>query len=135
MSMMRWLEGALRGPGNQSLEELGAPELRTMEELDAVLAASGPVLFFKHSTACPVSAAAYRRIAEYLQTRPAGGPPVYWLKVIESRPISNALAERSGVKHQSPQVLLLKNGAAVWHASHSAISPESITQAVTGSSG
>jgi bacillithiol system protein YtxJ len=134
MSMMRWLDGALRGAGHQSLDELGAYELCSIETLDAALAEPGPLLFFKHSTACPVSAAAYRRMAEYLTTRPAGGPPLYWVKVIESRPVSNALAERLGVKHQSPQVLLVKKGAALWHASHSAISPESITQAVASSS-
>jgi bacillithiol system protein YtxJ len=48
------------------------------------------------------------------------------VKVIESRPVSNQIAEDLGVKHESPQVILLKGGASYWNASHWAITEEHI---------
>jgi bacillithiol system protein YtxJ len=52
------------------------------------------------------------------------------VNVIEDRPVSNAIAERLQVKHESPQALLIKNGKAVWHASHWNVTEDSLAQAV-----
>ena len=77
-----------------------------------------PVFVFKHSTACPISGAAHSRVVEYDAQNAGNGPDIYLVKVIESRPVSNAIAEVLGVRHQSPQIILVKNRAAVWSASH-----------------
>lgn len=53
------------------------------------------------------------------------------MRVIEERPVSLALAERVGVKHESPQALLIKDGRALWHDSHRAITTEALVSAVT----
>jgi bacillithiol system protein YtxJ len=61
------------------------------------------------------------------------GPLVYVVKVIEARPVSNAVAERLNVQHQSPQIILVRGGAAVWSASHFNITAESMNEALTRS--
>ncbi len=110
-------------------------EITTIEQLDAALSATAerPAFFFKHSTACPVSAGALRRTNEYLARSQADGadaPPFYLIKVIESRPASNALAQKTGVQHKSPQLLLIDQGRAAWHTSHFDINAENIEKAL-----
>jgi bacillithiol system protein YtxJ len=128
MNLLYWLHGVLFGPGNRVLEDFGVKELRSIEEIEGVFSESAerPVFIFKHSTACPISAAAHRRVSQYLETRESGGAPFYLVKVIESRPVSNLIAEELGVKHQSPQLILVRAGKAVWNVSHAAISAEAI---------
>ena len=98
-------------------------EITTLEEFDAILAESElePILIFKHSTRCPVSAAANSRMAAWERAVGDEAPPVYLVKVIESRELSNEIAVHLGVAHQSPQVILVRDGFALWNASHGGI--------------
>jgi bacillithiol system protein YtxJ len=110
-------------------------EITTLEQLDDVLNATAdqPAFILKHSTACPVSFGALRRTKEYLEKSRAAEadlPPFYLIKVIESRPVSNALAQRLGVEHKSPQLILVDQGRAAWHTSHFDINGESIEKAL-----
>lgn len=89
-----------------------------------------PVLVFKHSTTCPVSARAHRAWAEFLDSPQAGLVDHAFVRVIEERPASLGLAERVGVGHQSPQALLIRDGRALWHDSHRGITVEALAQAV-----
>lgn len=73
------------------------------------------LLLFKHSTTCPISAAAYGEVHVFESVAPV---PVYMVKVIEARPLSLALAQELGVRHASPQAILVENGRAVWDTSH-----------------
>jgi len=105
--------------------------LNTLEDLENCLAQSEsePVLLFKHSTTCPVSASAHGRLTRFLQETP--GAPACWLvRVIESRPVSNEIAATLGVTHQSPQLLLVRDREAVWNASHNAIAGDAIAAAL-----
>lgn len=108
-------------------------QLRTMAELDAILAESHrrPVLILKHSTRCPVSAAAFREWQAYLASPEAQRVANAWVRVIEERPVSLALADRVGVVHQSPQALLIRGGRALWHASHGAITARTLKAVVS----
>ncbi|GAB6932612.1 bacillithiol system redox-active protein YtxJ [Calditerricola satsumensis] len=106
--------------------------IRTPDELEAFFAASAtqPALLLKHSTRCPISAAAYdafQAVARSLPDR-ARYAVVY---VVEDRPLSNAVAERTQVKHESPQVLLVKDGVVRWHASHWDITVDALERALT----
>ncbi len=83
-------------------------------------------LIFKHSTACGGSHAAAREVERFLAARP--GAPVFVVHVIEQRPLSNELAERTGIRHTSPQVILLEDGKPVWSASHFAITAEALAE-------
>lgn len=58
-----------------------------------------------------------------------------WVRVIEERPLSLALADRVAVPHESPQALLIRDGAAVWNASHRAITAQSLEQAIQAAAG
>lgn len=108
-----------------------AIELRNSADLDKALKLSNekPVLFFKHSLTCPISARAYRQFESFLEN--AGPEALYGLIIIqESRPVSNEVAERLGIQHQSPQALLVQDGRVTWDASHFDITVDSLSQAV-----
>jgi bacillithiol system protein YtxJ len=81
-----------------------------------------PVLVFKHSTACPISSIVYNRIEESSEDL-AEKFDCFLLFVRENRHASNARAAMISTKHESPQVLLLKNGACVFNESHLMIKP------------
>lgn len=107
-------------------------ELSDLAALKDVLGgtADGPAFIFKHSTVCPISANAHGRVKEYLQQAPDSAPEFFLIKVIESRPVSNAVAEDLGVEHESPQLLLVNGGEALWSTSHSDITAEAIEGAI-----
>lgn len=109
-----------------------ARQLMSLADVDAVLAASArrPVLIFKHSTACSISAGAYREWQAFLAGPSAAKVSHAWVRVREERPVSLAIAERVGVPHQSPQALLVKDGRALWHASHYGITRRALEAAV-----
>lgn len=110
-------------------------ELKTVEQWEQVLDASErkPVLVFKHSTACPISAAAWEQFQDYLSDADDENVQHVFVKVIESRPVSNQIAEDLSVVHESPQAILVSGKKAVWHDSHRAITKESLQEAVRSS--
>src|SRR5919201_24855 len=87
-----------------------------------------PVLIFKHSTQCPISAQAYEEFIDF--AKGARDLTCGTVLVIENRILSNVIADRFGVRHQSPQALLIKDGRVVWHASHWSITSESLRDAL-----
>ncbi len=121
-------------------EEVLLEEIKSVDALEQVLEEHGEsgALLFKHSTACPISLGAHREVQRYWVSvtdaeQPQGDsahPPLYLVKVIESRPVSNDIADRFGVQHQSPQMLFIRDGQSVWDASHGAIIAETIKKAV-----
>jgi bacillithiol system protein YtxJ len=104
-------------------------EITTQEEWDAALTRTTerPVVILKHSTTCPVSSNALQEYEEYLGKNPNEDVDYLLVKVIESRPVSNKIAEDTGIKHASPQILYLKDKEAVWNASHWAVTTKHIT--------
>lgn len=110
-------------------------ELTAIQDLDAASAANGanPFFLFKHSTRCSISAAAYGRVTGYLDNAGAEHVPFYLIKVIESRPVSKEIERRYRITHESPQLILVKYGQAVWSASHSSITAKAIAAAIDAS--
>jgi bacillithiol system protein YtxJ len=104
--------------------------LNSAEQLETIKNESYelPVLLFKHSTRCSISDAALSRLQRNWETSLAGKAKPYYLDLIAYRQISNAVAELFGVEHQSPQVLLIKNGQCVYHASHFDIQTDSVLE-------
>lgn len=107
-------------------------EVGTIDELDEAITASNdhPVLLFKHSTRCGISARANSRMSAYIESKGGDGPDVRMVKVVEARPVSNAVAVKLGVGHESPQIILVKDGQPVWNASHHNIRAENIDAAL-----
>jgi bacillithiol system protein YtxJ len=88
----------------------------------------GPVVVFKHSTTCPVSAGAYEEMS-------ALKVPVNIVVVQEARDVSNEIEQRTEVEHHSPQVIVLRNGKAVWSASHWKVKADAVEEAVRQAEG
>ena len=107
-------------------------ELRHNVDLEQLLERSkeDPILIFKHSTHCPVSSAAYDELLEFTAT--AGDIPCGVVLVIENRPVSNTIAAKLGVRHESPQAIVVENGRQKWHASHWAITADALEKAMRG---
>jgi bacillithiol system protein YtxJ len=103
-------------------------EITTIEEWKQALEASGdkPLLVLKHSTRCPVSSAALEEYEEYLQESPKEEIDYALVKVIESRPVSNQIAEDLSLKHESPQIILVKDQAKYWSATHWSVTKKHI---------
>jgi bacillithiol system protein YtxJ len=102
-----------------------------MEQFEDVIRASDkkPVAILKHSTRCGVS----RMVKNALRnnwTIDNDSLDLYYLDLLAFRSVSNAIAELTGVEHESPQVLLFKDGEVVFHASHHAISVDAIAAAL-----
>ena len=110
-------------------------KIESIEEFDQFLASSNeePLLLFKHSTRCPISTTALREYEAFLDHQGEAGRRHAYLDIIAFRDVSNAVAERSGVRHESPQALLFENGTARWNDSHGRITKESLLAAIAGS--
>lgn len=103
--------------------------------LDEAIASSGerPVFVYKHSTVCPVSARAAGHYHDFAEGDTSTPPPLFTqVMVIENRDLSNEIESRLGIRHESPQLLLLRDGKVAWHASHFSISEDSIKSALEG---
>lgn len=100
-------------------------ELNDEHQLQAIRVQSNeqPVVIFKHSTRCGISSMAKNRLER--STRPEN-VVFYYLDLLRHRPISNKIAELFHVHHESPQILLIRNGECVYDESHNAISMEDI---------
>lgn len=98
-------------------------EIQSIEEWNTALEGSStrPLVVFKHSTTCPVSANAYDEFNKFLNNNENADADFVLVKVIESRPVSNQIAEDVAVKHESPQIILVKNKEKYWSATHWAI--------------
>lgn len=108
-------------------------ELLDLDELNEVWETSRkkPVLLFKQSTTCPVSAEAFRQFNSFLETDHSD-IKAYFVKVRESRAVSDEIAEELKVEHQSPQIFIVKDREQIWNTSHGKITVENIKEALKG---
>lgn len=101
-------------------------EITSIEQWQQVLATSNeqPIVVLKHSTTCPISAAAYSEFTA------VDFEHAYLVKVIESRDVSNEIAANLDVQHASPQAIVIKDGKASWQATHHAVTAKAIEEAI-----
>jgi len=107
-----------------------ATPLETLEGLDEVLVRSAerPQLLFKHSLYCGLSGLAYDELQTHL-ARPEPGVD-YWLITVQTgRAVSDAVEARLGIRHESPQAILVRDGRPVWNASHRRVNARSLAEA------
>lgn len=100
-------------------------EISGVADIESIITASyhKPQVIFKHSTRCSISSVVKQR----LERAPEKGTiDFYYLDLIQYRDISNLIAERFSIYHESPQILLVKNGECIFDESHNAIHPEDI---------
>lgn len=89
-----------------------------------------PVLLFKHSTTCSISATALNRLERNWNESEMEGIQPFYLDLLAHRTTSNAIAEHYEISHESPQVLIIKKGECVYHESHMGIDYKSIVEVV-----
>ncbi|UUC45052.1 bacillithiol system redox-active protein YtxJ [Flavobacterium cerinum] len=84
-----------------------------------------PAVIFKHSTRCSISRMALKQFDREFDLDD-DQMDLYFLDLLEYRPLSNEIAERFGVQHESPQLLVIKEGKVVYHTSHSGIQADDL---------
>jgi len=94
-------------------------ELKSIDDLQNAIQASHdtPVALFKHSTRCSVSLMAKKTVERFWDL----DIDAYYLDLLSHRDVSTAIADQLEVYHQSPQMILVKEGKAIYDASHGSI--------------
>jgi bacillithiol system protein YtxJ len=107
-------------------------DIASEEELQLMLeqSESRPILVFKHSTRCGVSSYAWQTYQRFCETNQSREVDFARVLVVEDRSISLLLADKLGVMHQSPQIILVKDGAPMWTESHYGIVETAISEAL-----
>lgn len=90
-------------------------DMHTRQDVDDALGQDTAILF-KHSTRCPISAAARGEMERFMELHPDA--PVYTVDVNDATEASQYLAEKTGIEHHSPQVILTRGGRPEYHATH-----------------
>ena len=103
-------------------------QLTDEQELENIIQSSNtqPIVIFKHSTRCSISTTAHSRLERNWKEEQTKHLKIYYLDLLSYRNISTKISETFNVKHESPQVLIIKNGECTYHASHMSISYEEI---------
>ena len=106
---------------NSNASKINWIELTDLGQLNEIMDLSHeqPVVIFKHSTRCSISRMALKQFENEFDLE--GSVTPYFLDLINHRDISNEIATRFEVYHQSPQLLLIKEGKSIYDASHSDI--------------
>ncbi len=94
-------------------------ELYSVQQLEQLLASDDKVLIFKHSTRCSISSMVLNRFERDFEQNSKIIP--VFLDLIKHREISNLIADKMNVYHQSPQVILIEKNTVLHHASHNEI--------------
>ncbi len=104
-------------------------KIDSIEQFDELLEKESKFYLLKHSLTCPISHAAYKEYEKYADEHQ--DIPTFYLAVQESRPLSNEIAEKFQIKHETPQAILFSNGKALWSASHWKITNRSLVNSRT----
>ena|SRR5688572_25640104 len=106
--------------------------LQRIDQLDELLTESGtqPLLLFKHSYSCGISAEALDELVEHLNSDRAGSVRYAMVTVQTHRDVSNAVSAKLGIRHETPQALVIREGRVVWSASHFRVTAKAVEAAV-----
>lgn len=104
------------------------PELASTQDFDAALGRD-LLIVFKHSPSCVVSWMAHAQVVGFLTAHPHA--PVYLVSVRQRRDLARYIAQRTGVQHESPQILVLRRGDLVATASHDEITSELLSSLIS----
>ena len=119
MKVMSFLKNMFGKPeASESVSKVGWRQLTDLGQLNEIINESTekPVAIFKHSTRCHISRAVLKQFENEFDLKEKITP--YFLDLLEHRDISNEIASRFGVMHQSPQIIVIKDGKSVYNASH-----------------
>lgn len=114
------------------LEVMDWKKLESLEQLAHIKKESQekPVLIFKHSSRCSISSIAWDRLKRNWKSEDSEKVSPYFLDLISYREISNTIAKEFEVYHESPQIILIKEGEAVYDTSHMGINYNDIMKRI-----
>jgi len=92
-------------------------DIKTLDEIDQI-SKTQSIIIFKHSTRCHISAQVISNIENSYDLAGNQNFVWYYLDLLQYRNISNAIATRYGIEHESPQALVIRNGQCVYNTSH-----------------
>lgn len=101
----------------------------SLHSIADITASAGTTILYKHSPTCSLCSWS---IGEVQQFAAQQGVDVHLIDVFAQRPLAQAIESHFGVRHESPQVLILEDGAVRWHASHRALTVERLQKALDG---
>ncbi|MGX7666201.1 bacillithiol system redox-active protein YtxJ [Flavobacterium pedocola] len=124
MSFFKSLFGESEDRNSQS--KMNWEPLTELHQLEEIVKQSleKPILIFKHSTRCSISRMALKQFENAFDFQDSITP--YFLDLLEYRPVSNEIASLFEVVHQSPQLIVIKDGKAVYDVSHDGIDAEDL---------
>lgn len=102
-------------------------DMHSTQDVDDALGQDTAILF-KHSTRCPISAAARGEMQRFMEMNPEAA--VYTVDVNDDVSVSRYLAEKTGIEHHSPQVIVARGGQPEWHANHFDIKADEVGRRV-----
>ncbi|MCG9792992.1 bacillithiol system redox-active protein YtxJ [Flavobacterium algicola] len=118
MSFLKNIFGSDESPKQES-KKMNWTLLKDVAQLNEIATSEKPAAIFKHSTRCSISRMALKQFENEFDSEAEVTP--YFLDLLEYRSISDAIATKFGVHHQSPQLIVIKDGKAVYDASHGEI--------------
>ena len=89
-----------------------------------------PIIIFKHSTSCSISRMVLDRLTRNWKDEEMKSADFYFLDLLSYRDISNQIAHDFGVRHESPQVIIIKEGKAVYNNSHMGVDYNEISKQI-----
>ncbi len=116
-----------RDIAKEEISKVPWQQLTEMQTLDEITARSKekPVAILKHSTRCGISRMVLRQFEQEYDLK-EGEVELYFLDLLSYRDISNKIASKFNVPHESPQLIIIRDGKAVYTASHNEISANSL---------
>ncbi len=103
-------------------------QLRDVSDFEQLLKEPLAIVF-KHSATCGISAQADREVRSFLSDHP--DYRVHLVDVQQARPVSNHIETATGVRHESPQVLVFRGGELVWHQSHGGVTAAALAETLS----
>ena len=121
MGILNTILGKEKAPGNEK-KSIWIP-LESQEDLNEAITFSEtvPVAIFKHSTRCGISRMVLKQFENNVSEEILEDFKLYYLDLLNHRSLSNEIAAKFDVQHQSPQLLIIRNGIAIANASHNDI--------------
>ncbi len=100
-------------------------EINSTEELENLFEQSfeKPIVLFKHSLTCPISAGVYQEVS-------GANADINLIIMQRARNVSTEIAEKTGIRHESPQAVIIKDGKPMYHASHYDVTAEDIEKSL-----
>jgi bacillithiol system protein YtxJ len=101
-------------------------KIESVQQFEELSKEKSRFFFMKHSLTCPISGNAFEEYQKFLNSHEE--EVGYYLAVQESRELSNHIAEKFGIKHESPQAFLFIDGKPGWTASHWSITEKALNE-------